>query len=100
MKLPCLPHLITSGLPHFSHFKSVGFSIRLMSVMCSSACFRSRSNFSVKLGHGHAPVEFALLDFVQLLFHPRGVLYFENVVEAFEQKVGHHLAQLGGLEPA
>jgi hypothetical protein len=40
-KLPCRPHFTTSGLPHFSQIKSVGFSIRLMSVMCSSACFRS-----------------------------------------------------------
>ena len=73
MKLPCLPHLITSGLPHFSHIKSVGFSIRLMSVMCSSACFRSLVEALVELAHGGAPVELAFLDFVELLFHARRV---------------------------
>ncbi len=34
------------GLPHLSQIKSVGFSIRLMSVMCSSAWLRSALNFS------------------------------------------------------
>src|SRR5919206_5361352 len=41
---PCLPHLITSGEPHRSHFSSVGFSIRLMFSMCFCAYLRSRSN--------------------------------------------------------
>jgi hypothetical protein len=93
-----LAPLDDQGLPHFSQIKSVGFSIRLMSVMCSSACFEVLHEALVELAHGLAPVELAFFDLVELLFHARRVAHVEDVVEAFEQQVGHHHAQLGGLE--
>ncbi len=55
---------------------------------------------AVELAHGRAPVERPFFDLVQLLFHSRRVLHVEDVVEALEQKVGHHHAELGGSEPA
>ena len=73
MKLPCLPHLITIGLPHFSQIRSVGFSIRLMSVMLRFGVLQVLRELLVELGHGLAPLELAFLDLVELLFHARRV---------------------------
>ena len=54
----------------------------------------------VELAHGLAPVELAVFDLVELLFHPRRVLHVEDVVEALEQQIGHHHAEFGGREVA
>ena len=54
----------------------------------------------VELGHGDAPVEFAIFDFVELLFHPRGVLHLEDIVETLQQQAGDDDAQLRGGEPS
>ena len=43
----------------------------------------------VELGHGGAPVDLALFDIVQLLFHAGCVAHVEKVREALEQQVGH-----------
>src|ERR1035437_6663690 len=50
----------------------------------------------VEVGHGNPPVEFALFDFVEFFFHPRGVLHLEDVVETLQQQAGHDDAQFRG----
>ena len=47
-----------------------------------------------------APVELAVLDLVEFLFHPRRVADVEDVVEARDQQVGHHHAEFGRQELA
>ena len=54
----------------------------------------------VELAHGHAPVELAFFDIVQLAFHASRIGDVEQVVEAFEQKIGNHHAELGRRELA
>ena len=53
----------------------------------------------VELADGLAPGNLPRFDLVQLLFHARGVLNVEDIVEVLQQQPGHHSAQLGGVEP-
>ena len=55
---------------------------------------------AVEVRHGLLEGELAVLDAVEVALHARGVLGIHQVVEALDQQVGDHHAQLRGLEAA
>src|SRR6185437_7075796 len=49
---------------------------------------------------GFAPGELAFLDFVELIFKARGEADVENILEAFDEELGHFFTEQSGREAA
>src|SRR5436309_673707 len=53
-----------------------------------------------EISHHLLPVQAALFDVVQFLFHRGGKVVVHHVAEVFDQQIVDQLAQIGGMQPA
>ena len=66
----------------------------------SDAAFQINFEAIPEFLHRRSPREFAVFDFIQLVFHARGEAHVENILERFHQQIAHLFAQQRRREPA